>query len=797
MRIWWALALFLYSAVTWAAIPAVKDFTQDMVSHEGFLPFYYDDSSDKIYLQISQLNQPLLFQTSLPYGVGSNDIGLDRGQLGETRLVQFERHGNKILLKQLNTKYRAQTDSQAEKNSIDQAFADSVIAGFTVVARQGDTLIVDYTPYLLSDVHGVSLRLKQREQGSFQADVARSAVYLPRSKAFEKNTELEALITFGGSNPGGFLQDVAPDPTSISVHMHHSFIALPEAGYQPREYHPYSGFWKGRFFDYATAIDAPLEQRFITRHRLQKQDIDARVSKPVEPIIYYLDPGIPEPVMSALKDGASWWNQAFAAIGYEQAFQVKVLPEDADPMDVRYNIIQWVHRATRGWSYGSSVVDPRTGEIIKGHVTLGSLRVRQDYLIALGLTSPFGNEAKNDDVTKAQRAMALDRIRQLSAHEVGHTLGLAHNFAASEDGRESVMDYPHPMLTLNNGKISLANAYDKGMGKWDLHAIAYGYQDYADKPAREAGLQAQIEATRNAGLGFKTDFDTRSSSGPSANGHMWENGSDPLKAFDNITRIRQHALNNMGLDSLPAKASLSALEDALVPVYLLHRYQLEAVAKQVGGMVYEYERKGDYPTAKGQQAVAAGIQKQAIKQLLQATSAEFLRLPDNLVQLIPPTAYGDDVTREQFNGRMGLALDPVSAAASAANFAFSLLLDAERLNRLSWQAAAKRDLPGINALTTRILEQHWYSEPKADYGLHKRLRLVALNALFTAVQQPELAPEARTEIQAALHKFTQWLEEDSKLLEAPVLHNQLMEYWETGNWPGSFTVKPLPPGSPI
>ncbi|MEC7510953.1 MAG: DUF5117 domain-containing protein, partial [Pseudomonadota bacterium] len=415
-----------------AALPSIGEFTSDMTKKDGLIPVYYDDESDKVYLAVPTAHAEYLFQSSLPYGVGSNDIGLDRGQLGNTRLVSFEKFGNKVLLKQHNTKYRAAHGSAAEKQSIDEAFADSVIAGFTLVAKNDSASLIDYTPFLLSDIHGIGNRLAGTNQGSFSVDNMRSGVYLPKTKGFEKNTELEALVTFAGKKPGEYVQQVTPDPESLSVHLHHSFVALPDDNYTPREYHPYSGYWKFSYFDYSTPISEPTEQRFITRHRLNKKTPHAAMSEAVEPIVYYLDPGIPEPVMTALKEGASWWNQAYEAAGYKDAFQVKVLPEGADPMDVRYNVINWVHRATRGWSYGSSVVDPRTGEIIKGHVTLGSLRVRQDYLIALGLTSPFKDGSTD---TTAQQEMALDRIRQLSAHEVGHTLGIAHNFAASENNR--------------------------------------------------------------------------------------------------------------------------------------------------------------------------------------------------------------------------------------------------------------------------------------------------------------------------------------------------------------------------
>ena len=779
-----------------AALPSIGEFTSDMTKKDGLIPVYYDDESDKVYLAVPTDHAEYLFQSSLPYGVGSNNIGLDRGQLGDTRLVSFEKFGNKVLLKQHNTKYRAVHGGDAEKQSIDEAFADSVIAGFTLVAKSDSASLIDYTPFLLSDIHGIGNRLAATNQGSFGVDKMRSGVYLPKTKGFEKNTELEALVTFAGKKPGEYVQQVTPDPESLSVHLHHSFVALPDDNYTPREYHPYSGYWKFSYFDYSTPISEPTEQRFITRHRLNKKTPHAAMSEAVEPIVYYLDPGIPEPVMTALKEGASWWNQAYEAAGYKDAFQVKVLPEGADPMDVRYNVINWVHRATRGWSYGSSVVDPRTGEIIKGHVTLGSLRVRQDYLIALGLTSPFKDGSTD---TTAQQEMALDRIRQLSAHEVGHTLGIAHNFAASENNRASVMDYPHPKISIKNGKISLEGAYDKGIGAWDIHAVAYGYQDFASDVEEAEALAKIIVKGRNEGLSFKSDPDTRSSRHASANGHMWENGSNPLDAFDEISQVRELALANLGLDTLSPNSSLSSLENALVPIYLLHRYQLEAVAKQVGGLVYEYERKGDYTQAQGQQFVAPAVQQRAMQQLITATTADYLTIPESVLALIPPTAYGDDITREHFKGKMGLMLDPVSAAASASNFAFELLLHPERLNRLEWQTRStndRRKKVGVSMLVKQILNVHWYKN-KSQSPLAKRLQLVALNAVMKAVTNDKLAPEVRMEAELALLEFSEWLDDKADDNQYEILKEQFDTYWASKAWPSTFEVEPLPPGSPI
>ncbi len=794
MRVYVLLASLALMAVSPVWAETIASFTKNMQKQAGFIPVYYSSEDDKVYLQIEALDEPLLFQSSLPHGVGSNDIGLDRGQLGATRLVQFERYGNKLLLKQLNTEYRASADNPAERASIDEAFADSVIAGFTIAASDDDSVLIDYTSQLLSDIHGVAERLKGRQQGSFKADPQRSGVYLPRTKAFPLNTELEALVTFGGKGTGAYLRQVTPDADSVSVHMHHSFIALPDDGYEPREFHPFSGYWKHSWQDYSAPITEPLEQAYIRRHRLAKKDPSAPVSEAVEPIVYYLDPGIPEPVMSALRDGASWWDQAFAAAGYKNAFQVKVLPEGADPMDVRYNVINWVHRATRGWSYGSSVVDPRTGEIIKGHVTLGSLRVRQDYLIALGLTSPFTGDS---EATEEQKEMALARIRQLSAHEVGHTLGIAHNFAASENGRESVMDYPHPKIEIKGSQLSLANAYDTGMGEWDNYVIAYGYQDFAETTDSAEALQAMVVEAREAGLKYKSDADARASRHGSSDGHMWDNGANPLAEYDHLLKVRDIALANMGLNTIASGNSLSSLENALVPVYLLHRYQLEAVAKQVGGVHYFYENKGDLDKPMGVKLVPSETQVEAMMRLIDASSAEVLKMPQRLLSLITPPIFAEAETREQFNGRLGRVFDPISAAESAAAFSLELLLHPERLNRLAYQHSRQTSIPGVDDLIRKIFSVHFYRQPEPSDNLVARLQMVALQSVISSLQNDATSPEVKLAITAELMTLTEWLEDEDEVPGYRALEHYLDHYLETGDWQMDFKVKPLPPGSPI
>ena len=784
--------LILFSAVSLASGKSIEEFTESLQHKPGFIDLYFDADKNKVFLKISKFDNPILFQSSLPRGVGSNDIGLDRGQLGDTRIVQFERFGNKVLLKQLNTDYVVLTDNLAERESIDEAFADSVLAGLPVVASSEGTVLVDYTDFLLSDIHGVSSRLERTKQGSYKVDTKRSGVYLPRTKAFPENSELEALVTFVGKKPGNYVRQVTPEPTAISVHLHHSFIKLPDDGYQPRAFHPYSGFWKMSYQDYGTDIESSMTKSFIPRHRLSKKEPSAQRSEAVEPIVYYLDPGIPEPVKSALYDGALWWDQAFQAIGYKNAFQVKTLPADADPMDVRYNVIQWVHRATRGWSYGSSVIDPRTGEIIKGHVTLGSLRVRQDYLIALGLTSPF---TKGTESTEKQKEMALARIRQLSAHEVGHTLGIAHNFAASGNDRASVMDYPHPKISIVKGKISLEGAYDDKIGVWDKHVIAYGYQDLGSANTKEF-LEQQIASTRSSGLRYMSDADSRSPLHSTPVGHLWDNGKDPIEEFDHLSEVRKLALQNFGIRTLKKGQSLSSLEETLVPIYLLHRFQLHGVAKLIGGYDYQYELRGDFDTPRGITPVSVEQQQAALNRMLKAMSFEYLRMPAHVISLIPPKAYGERRNRESFSGRTGITFDPISAGEAAANNALSLLINPIRLNRVHGQAALHQHSFTASYVIDQLLENIFYQKATSDDYLSSRTRMMTVDALVQVLLDKDTAPEVMAVVQLRLMNLHTHLKDKEDEVSVTIAMH-LFRFFKTGEWSGEVIAKPLPPGSPI
>ncbi len=690
-------------------LPTIEEKTKDLKKSEGFMNFYWDENTGKMWLQVDRTENEFLYVTSLPAGLGSNDVGLDRGLLGNERIVKFVKTGRKMLLIQPNYNYRARSNDAAERRAVEQSFAQSTLWGFTVEAESNGQWLVDATDFLLRDVMQVANRLRSSQQGNYSLDKSRSAMYLDRTKNFPQNTEFETTLTFVNSDgtTGNFVQGVTPSTEAITVREHHSFVQLPDAGYKPRRFDPRSSFIPISFYDYSTPVSEPIDQYFITRHRLQKKDPSAALSEAIKPIIYYLDNGTPEPIRSALLEGASWWNQAFEAAGYKNAFQVKILPENADPMDVRYNVINWVHRSTRGWSYGASVADPRTGEIIKGHVTLGSLRVRQDYLIATGLLAPFENGVPADD---KMLKMALDRLKQLSAHEIGHTLGIMHNYAASVSDRASVMDYPHPMVKLNAaGEIDMNSAYDGKIGEWDKVAVTWGYQDFPAGTDESVALNKILTDASNRGLQFISDQDARRPGGSHPQAHLWDNGNNATDELKEVMKVRNKALAKFGEKNIRPGMPLAMLEDALVPVYFYHRYQVEAVTKLIGGMHYNYALRNDGQVIT--KILPATEQRKALDAILDCVDPSFLLLPTRIASIIPPRPAGYSFSRELFRKRTGLTFDVLSPAETAADLPFSFLFNSERLNRLQQQEDINNNF-GVMEMVNTVIEKTWKAERK-------------------------------------------------------------------------------------
>ena len=770
--------------------------SKTVTKHEGYVTFYYDESTDKIFLQIENLHQEFLYVNSLSEGIGSNDIGLDRGQLGNTRIVKFMKAGNKLLLIQPNQDYRAITDNLEEKKSVEQAFAKSVIHGFVIKETNQGKYLVDATSFFMRDAHGVQGRLSARKQGSYSLDKSRSAISLERTKAFPKNVEFDVMLTFKGSPKSSNIRSVTPTASLITVNQHHSFIELPDGSYKPRKFDPRSGSNAMSYLDYATPVNESITKRFIYRHRLEKKNPEASKSEAVEPIIYYLDRGTPEPVRSALLDGARWWNQAYEAIGYTNAFQVKMLPEGADLLDVRYNVIQWVHRSTRGWSYGSSVSDPRTGEIIKGHVSLGSLRIRQDFLIAQALQAPYANDDTSDQFALE---MALARIRQLSAHEVGHTIGLAHNFAASTKGRSSVMDYPHPTLSLKDKKVDFTNAYDTKIGDWDKVAIAYSYGEYTGD--EDASLNKLLDDAFKNGARFITDQDARPQGSAHAYAHLWDNGANVSTELDNLLAIRKHAIANFSIDNIKTNQPYSVLEDVFVPLYFFHRYQTEGVTKVIGGLDYSYALKGDGSTIV--KRVPGKTEKKALVSVLKTLNVEELAIPKKLLNLFPPRAFNYGRTRESFKSKTGVAFDPFGAVETASAMTLELLLHPERVTRLVQHKSLDNSQLGLVEVLDEVIANSIQKSYKDSYyqELQNVVNYQVLNQLFHLSSNKDMYWQVNAIVNDKIDKINLLLKNSKETGIQKMYHKEMIQMISNFKKNPIKFKKPqtpkIPDGSPI
>ena len=805
--------------------PTIAARTASMQRMPGLLPLDWDAKSGKLYLEVPlsadaahTRSQDLLYTDSLPYGTGSNDLGLDRGQISEGHIVHFERTGPKLLLVEPNSAFRTSSSDPAEQLAVLQSFPESVLGGFKVEAESPDgTVLVDATDFYLRDVHHVAQTLARTKQGSYKVDEKRSTVALDRTKAFPKNTEVEAELTFAleGEPQGHFVRDVTPDPTAMTVREHQSFLELPPPGFTPRRFSPRAGYFPTSYRELNAPLGDRLDQDFIIRHRLIKRDPNCtRVCEAVTPIQYYVDRGAPEPIRTALLEGARWWDAAFQGAGWAPGtFRVDLLPEGADPMDVRFNIIQWVHRYTRGWSYGEAIADPRTGEIMKGNVTLGSLRGRQDYLIAEALLAPYASgRTKQDPANDAALQMVLQRIRQLAAHETGHTLGLAHNFAASSfphlpTQTMSVMDYPHPYVALKNGVPDLSDAYPAGIGTWDKVAIDYGYREFDrdGKPIEDpAALDRILANSEKTGLIFITDEDARPLGSAHPHAHLWDNGTDPAAELSRVLEVRSAALGRFGEDAIKPGTDLAQLEDTLVPLYLFHRYQTEAAAKEIGGLDYRYNVRGDGQMSP--QIVDPADQKKALDAVLKTLSPETLTLPESLLKLFPPRPPALPRTQESFPVHTGLTFDPIAAAESSADLTLALLCNPERASRLIEYHMRVPESPSLRGVLEAI-SKTTAERPEAGHSMssevERAVEFRGLEAMLALAVNEQAATQARAIARWHINDLLkQWMTTPAPEDTAEAIHRAAMVERIQGfeRDPQKFVpAKPVeaPPGMPI
>ncbi|HSM59622.1 MAG TPA: zinc-dependent metalloprotease [Longimicrobiales bacterium] len=814
-----------------AEIPSLEEKTRGMQAIEGFFDLYWDDGAGKLFWELP-VGAEFLYQVSMGSGLGSNPIGIDRGQLGDTHLLEATRVGPRLLLMEPNHRFRARSDNPVEVEAVRDAFAPSVLWGFDIAARADDRVLVDATDFFLRDARDVVGQIQRANQGRFQLDRSRSAIHLPATKSFPENTEVEAILTFTSDSPGGLVRGVAVAPGAVTLRQHHSFIMLPDDGYRTRVADPRVGVNGPTIFDYATPIDEDLRVRWVARHRLQKADPDAERSRAIEPIVYYVDPGTPEPIRSALIEGASWWNRAFEAAGFVDAFQVRVLPEGVDPQDIRYNIIHWTHRRTRGYSYGNTVADPRTGEIIRGVVNLGSLRLRQDYLHGQGMVPPFGGGIMSSDgggwlddpagsggpyweacqlaggpdfeylaqVAGGSEAveLALARVRQLSAHEVGHTLGFPHNYLASSYGRESVMDYPAPLVEIGgDGSLDLSNAYLQRIGRYDELAVEWLYRQFPDGTDESQALAEIARRSVEESLVYMGHMNNNFIGAGHPYASVWDNGADLVDHLKLELRVRQIGLERFGPEVIRPGEPLSTLELVLLPLYMHHRFQLRSAAQTLGGADYRYALRGD-----GQvplTIVPAVRQRDALETILSTLTVDFLALPERIVSMIPPPAYRYD-DGEEFPGHTELLFDPLGAAEAAAAFSVGEILHPQRMARLVVYGSLG-DYPDLEEVTDRLVQATWDAAAPADEYRRRVLHVIQRAVVDRMMQQASMEGNP-AEVRAVLSDRLDRLADRIEAQAQPTPHAKLVaadiRRWEErieNTVPGPMLQ--MPAGDPI
>ena len=712
------LAAVLMLGVSSAALSqeSITEAVDGLDVREGFLTSYIDSADGRVLVELAPQEDGslgrMIYTARLTSGLGSNPVGLDRGLGSSSEILRFSRVNGQVFAEFENTGYVALGADAEEADATRQSFARSVVWQTDIVAESDGRVLIDLSDFLERDQVGTTRTLSRSGQGSFSVDAGRSAPLTDSVLVFPQNVEIDALLTLQSASPGSEVRAVTPAPNSVTLTVHHSFVALPDAGYTPRIADDRAGSIITSVYDMAAPLDQPVRRSFALRHRLQRTDPSASSGPVAEPIVYYVDRGAPEVIRQALIEGGNWWGQAFEAAGFENAYRVELLPEGAHPADARYNMIQWVHRQTRGWSYGGSVIDPRTGEIIKGHVILGSQRVRQDRMIFEGLlgVNGTGSGAADDPME-----LALARIRQLSAHEIGHTIGLAHNFAASINSRASVMDYPAPWVRMNDaGEFDVSRAYDTDIGEWDITAVSWLYGQ-AETASEEANLiEGVLEDARNDGLLYITDLHARGANAAHPLANLWDNGPDPVAELREVIDVRNAAMASFGQQVMSAEQPLSALRGVFPPIYLYHRYQAEAAAKTLGGIYFAYETNAS--GASGLSAASAADQRDALTALAATLDPSFLDINDQTLALLAPAPFADydaAATRELFNSSLYPAFSRRDAAAAASRISLTVMLSTGRVARIADQWARDESQLGPDELFSTV-EAAVFSAPRGE-----------------------------------------------------------------------------------
>ncbi len=800
-----AVAPFAFADAPHAPI-TLASATSGLDARAGLLPTWIDRKTGHILITLPAaasdgVSAKFVYQVYLRASLGSTPVGMDRDQPGATQILVFRRVGPKVYAEYENTDFRADGGSAEEHGAVTDSFAKSTVWSGDIKAEGPDgAMLVDITGFLTRDAYGVTGALRRAKQGSFKLDADLSHPDLGAALAFPENLEFEATQTFTADEPGDEVRGIAPDPHSITLTTHHSLIRLPPPGFEPRLADPHFSTIDKLVTNYAAPLASPLAYRVAPRFRLEKLDPTAARSRVKKPIVFYVDRAAPEPVRSALIGGASWWAEAFDKAGYIDAFQVKLLPEGVSPLDARYNVINWVHRQTRGWSYGEGISDPRTGEIIKGSVLLGSQRVRQDRMIYEGLlgVQDTGKGGPTDPVE-----IALSRVRQLAVHETGHALGFGHNFAGSTIGRASVDDYPPPRVLIRDGALDLSDAYAKGVGAWDLFVVNWLYSEAPSGADQKAALARIVSDGFASGLKFVSDDDARPVGSANPIGSLWDDGPDAVEGLRHTLDVRRIAIANFGLRNVPVGAPVSDLKRVIVPVYLFHRYEVDAAAKLIGGVDYTYAANGDgHELAK---AVSGDRQRAALRELLVTVEPATLDLPEQVMELLDSGRSDNrdpQFETEVFGADATPVFDLPGAADVAADITFTALFAPERLNRVADQGAR---LPGaltlgdLLAQTTGAVFTDSPADPAHAAEIRRRVRMRLVLDLQRTANDKRVSPSAKAEIAAGLRSLGERLKAAKPGSDADRSFN--MSVAEEIAHPSAATPEAaspkIPPGMPI
>jgi hypothetical protein len=772
-----AIALAVLSSSGQAQLPSIAELARGTERHDGFFPIYYQPTSGRLLIEVKRPRQDFLYLKSIVTGLGIAIVDIDRGSLIADGIARFERHGPRMHLVVLNTHF-TNTDvaNTALSRSVAESFAPSTIASLEIVAEDPDqAVLIDATPLVLSDASGVRGMLRANGEGEWQLDRDRSAVWMERSRAFPRNTELEGSLTFTNDNPSARIQQHTIDGRAITIREHHSFVALPEPGFVPRPFDPRVGFEPREFYDFSQRFDSRYITRYAWRHRLIKKDPSAAMSEPVQPIVFYLDRAVPEPYRTAFKTGGAWWNKAFEGAGFINAFRVDDMPDDMDPMDARYNVIVWFHRTQPSSSYGESLIDPRTGEIIKAVARMDSHRSLVDYNIAAGASSgsasgraPGGSEidalAAMDegvgdwvgslDSASAER-FTMSRRRQHIAHELGHTLGLSHNFMGHANGRSTAMDYPAPLIKLTNGRIDLSDAYRNGIGAYDSLAIRWGYSQFA--PGSDAaGLKSVVDEMMAKGIQFMTNPDEQATSAyPEAT--TWVNGPDAVEELARVMAVRHVLIDKFDETAIAPGDPMWLLNYRFNPVYLHHRYSLGAAAKAVGGMEYRYGVRGDpIPVTR---IVPADRQKKALELLLDAIQPSELAVPERILAMLAPRPFGvNEPEPRAFDSHAAPAFDQLGIARMLAQSIAHDLLTPERVARVAAFADRDASLPTTTDVVDRLVMRTWGAPaPTKNVALKRVGERAVLDELLSLAGNGDATAQSRAAAEWGLRRIGELL----------------------------------------